>query len=140
MKKTLNMIVVEILTKNKKRMYTVHELADVIVKTEPEFCKRKMEKTGKTEKILLFQLMSEIGAQFPKIIAEDVARTETRPQKYFYKKRTHLTKIEKAVKAAREERRARATAREAAKVAREAKKVAKAPAVKASKAKASRKK
>lgn len=115
MKKTLNMIVVDILTKNKKRIFTVHELADAIVKTEPEFCKRKMEKTGKTEKILLFQLMSEIGAQFPKMIAEDVARTETRPQKYFYKKRTHLTKIEKAVRAAREERRARAAAKEAAK-------------------------
>ena len=135
MKKTLNMIVIDILTKNKKRMFTVHELANAIVKTEPEFCKRKMEKTGKTEKVLLFQLMSEIGAQFPKMVAEDVARTETRPQKYFYKKRTNLTKVEKAVKAAREERRAKAAAKEAAKAAREAKKAAKARKAKPAKKK-----
>ena len=84
-KKTLHGIVGEILKKNKKKQLTAHQLADLIVKTEPEFCAKKTKKTGKTEKVLTFQLMSEIGAQFYAIQQHDIARTDDRPAKYYYK-------------------------------------------------------
>ncbi len=86
MKRTLIMIVADIVAKNKKKQYTAHELAELIVKTEREFVEKKIAKTRKTEKILVYQLMSEIGAQFPKMIGYNVAKSEDRPQRYFYKK------------------------------------------------------
>ena len=82
------MIVADIVAGNKRRQFTAHEIAEIIMKKETDFCLRKIKRTGKTEKILLFQLMSEIGAQYPKMINYDVGQTETRPFKYFYQKKT----------------------------------------------------
>ena len=81
------MVVEDFLAKNKRKQYTAHEIAEGIMKVETEFCARKMQKTGKTEKILLFQLMSEIAGQYPKLLAFNIGRTEFKPFKYFYKVR-----------------------------------------------------
>ena len=85
MKRTLGMVVEDFLAKNKKKQYTAHEIAEGVMKVETEFCAKKMQKTGKTEKVLLFQLMSEIAGQYPKMIAFNIGRTEFKPFKYFYK-------------------------------------------------------
>ena len=85
MSKTLTEIVVEILKKKKGAKLTGHEIAEVIVKTEPEFIAKKVKRTQKTEKVLLFQLMSEIGAQYHKLSTLNVTKTEDRPAKYYYK-------------------------------------------------------
>ncbi len=81
------MIVSELVAKNKRKQFTAHELADLIIKTEPEFCNKKMKKTiCCTKELLVPQFMSEIGAQYPKMQFYNVGKTTTKPQKYFYKK------------------------------------------------------
>jgi len=121
------MIVAEIVANNKRRQFTAHELAEVIMKTESEFCERKMKRTGKTEKVLLFQLMSEIGAQYPKMINFDVGQTSTRPFRYFYEKKPKFVpQVEPAKETAKEA--AKEPAQKTATV-----KPAKAPAKKAAK-------
>ena len=87
MKKTLNIIVAEILTQRKEEKMTSRQLAELIVKTEREFISRKIKKTGKTEKVLVFQLMSEIGAQYPKIKQYSISKTHSRPCKYYFRER-----------------------------------------------------
>ena len=98
MKRTLNTIVAEILTKRKPKQFTAHEIAEIIVKTEHEFCEKKIKRTGKTDKMLVFQLMSEIGAQYPKMKVDYIAKTDTRPTKYFYKKPAAKAKAKVAAK------------------------------------------
>ena len=99
--KTLTVIVAEILKKQGKK-WTARELADFIVKTEHEFVANKTKKTGKTEKVLVFQLMSEIGAQYYKLQMLGVRKTEDRPARYWYKApaaaKTTKGKTEKAGK------------------------------------------
>ena len=85
MKRTLVLIVADIVAQNKTKKFTSRELAEIIVKTEPEFCAKKIKKTKKKDKILVFQLMAEIGAQYPKMKAHNVTKTQKRPQKYYYK-------------------------------------------------------
>ena len=87
MKRTLNMIVAEILTQRKGEKWTGRELAEFIVKNEHEFIAKKVKKTGKKEKVLVFQLMSEIGAQFPKIKQYSITKSRTRPCTYYYRER-----------------------------------------------------
>jgi len=153
MKRTLNMIVGDIVAKNKGKKFSCHELAEMVVKTEPEFVKRKIEKTGKEDKVLVFQLMSEIGAQFPMMKPFFVVKTTTKPTRYFYKKTadgekarerwTLRMKAQEARYKAKEEAKARAAARRAAreKAAAEAAKALKAKAkAKAAKAAAKGKK
>ena len=95
MKRTLNTIIADILTQHNNDKFSAHDLAEIIVKTEHEFVNKKIKRTKKTGQVLVFQLMSEIGAQYPKLrINFPVARTKTRPVKYFYK-----PKLQKAVKA-----------------------------------------
>ena len=83
-KPTLTVIVADILKKKGKKL-TARELADIIAETEHEFVANKTKKTGKTEKVLVFQLMSEIGAQYYKLQMLGVHKTEDRPAKYWYK-------------------------------------------------------
>ena len=80
------MIVADVVAGDKRKQFTAHEIAAIIMEKEREFCTKKIERTGKTEKVLLFQLMSEIGAQYPKMVRYNVGQTATRPFKYFYKK------------------------------------------------------
>lgn len=87
MKRTLNMIVADILIQRKEEKMTGRQLAELIVKTEHEFVAKKIKKTGKTEKVLVFQLMSEIGAQYPKIKQYSISKTHSRPCKYYFRER-----------------------------------------------------
>ena len=87
MKRTLIIIVAEILTKRKGERMTGRQLAELIVKTEREFVAKKIKKTGKTEKVLVFQLMSEIGAQYHAIKQYSIYKTRLRPCKYYYRQR-----------------------------------------------------
>ena len=85
MRRTLIVIVSEIVTKNKTKRFTCRELAELIAKTERAFCAKKIKKTKKKNKELVFQLMSEIGAQSSKMKRLNVGKTRKRPQKYYYK-------------------------------------------------------
>ena len=86
MRKTLGMIVADILTKNKRKKLTSHQLAEMIIKTEREYIARKIKKTEKEDKALFFQLMSEISAQYPAYKKYNIAKTTERPFKYYYQK------------------------------------------------------
>ena len=97
MKRTLNMIVGDVVAANKRKQFTAHEIAEIIIKKEREFITRKIERTGKTEKVLLFQLMSEIGAQYPKMARYNVGHSSTRPFKYFYQKAVPTASAKKTV-------------------------------------------
>ena len=99
MRKTLSVIAADILSKKKGQKLTGHQLAEVIMKTESDFINRKIKKTGKTEKFLLFQLMSEIGAQYYSLSKNGVAKTSTRPTKYYYKGKAAARKTSKTGKA-----------------------------------------
>ena len=85
-KKTLAMIVSQLLSRRRKQQFTARELAEMIVKTETEFVINKTRNTLKEDKELIFQLMAEIGCQYYKLRRMNVEKTETRPYKYYYKK------------------------------------------------------
>ena len=84
-KRTLSCVVSEILKKRRTKQLTAHEIAQIIVDTEHEFVQKKIKKTKKTDKVLVFQLMSEIGAQYHALQQCNVHKTTSRPCKYFFK-------------------------------------------------------
>ena len=118
MKKTLHDIVAEIVAKNKRKQFTAHEIADIIVKTEHEFVAKKTKRTMKTDKELVFQLMSEIGAQYPKLHRQNVSKTDDRPCKYFYQKQSAAKEQAVVKEKAPAKAKAKATAKKAKAVAK----------------------
>lgn len=92
MKRTLGVIVGDILEKHQGKKLSGHDIAEIIVKTEREFVAKKVKRTGKEDKVLVFQLMSEIGSQAPKMKRYCVNVTSTKPIKYFYKKTAEAAK------------------------------------------------
>lgn len=86
MKKNLNSIVVEILKETGKSL-TAREIAEIIIKEEPEFCaNKKKNTTKKTTESLIRQLIAEIGGHYPQIQKYDILRTADRPKKLFFNK------------------------------------------------------
>lgn len=118
MKRTLHVIVAEMLAKNKRKQFTAHEIADMIVKTEHEFVAKKIKRTLKSDKELVFQLMSEIGAQYPKLQRQNIAKTADRPCKYFYQKQTAAKEQAVVKEKAPAKAKAKATAKKAKAVAK----------------------
>ena len=86
MKRTLGVIVSEYLTRHKTKQLTSRQLAEMVVKTEHEFVAKKVKKTEKEDKALVFQLMSEISAQYPAFKKYHIGKTTERPYKYYYQK------------------------------------------------------
>jgi len=98
MRRTLACIVSDIVAKNKRKQFTARELAEIIVKTEHDFVIKKIERTLKTDKELVWQLMSEIGAQSLKFQRYNIGKNTQRPQKYFYQKAA-TDRVQEAIKA-----------------------------------------
>ena len=115
MKRTLACIVCGLLEKNKRKQFTSHEIAEMIVKTEPDFVAKKTKRTQKTDKELVWQLMSEIGAQYLKMRRMNVVKTADRPAKYFYQKPAKPAEETKPAKEAKVAKTAKKTKAVAAK-------------------------
>ena len=96
--------VVECLQKHPEQKLTAREIAEWVLKTYPEECRRKQERSTATvrpldtDKELLTQIVADIGSQRPGIQKRSpkVKTTEGRPRKYYFTDSSDSSEIKHA--------------------------------------------
>lgn len=84
----LSASVTSFLKKNKNKRFTARDIAEWLMETYPDQCRRKMERSGRlhTNAELLQQLVAEIGSIRPQMQKKTpgIKTTEDRPKEYYF--------------------------------------------------------